>query len=563
MPKIVAIAAAALTAAMFVRAETIAFYDFCGGDAGLEVGTFENSAGDGSFPATAKRYYDLPACALPKYAADSPGPIVVSSRDDTVLSASPQSLAFRYPSRSQTHLAGMVDVEGVAGRIVGKGDFTVECFVKMDEGYLYYQEGDGNYDQICKTVLYLQANAGQGAFKLMAPRYRFANGHAQGFGLQVYGRSGVVASGELASWADTSDGLWHHLAAVYTETDSQAQSGKMAFYVDYSLVGSVDYVNESTADEGLKLRIGSGYLNGSGVDYSYESINASVAGLRVSSGALAVEDFIATAAGRTVFRFTFDEGGDGERVVSAAEANGFKAMDTADLYGLFADDAPLYDRRDVAQGKSLVGRTVLDCGVRRTNAAVCHFRGYEAIAQGTANRQYAGHEVCVKGSSMPVANPDSWTMEAFVKVEFAFGDALIFGKYGNDKPHQNTSPKYCWMLTHYDGGRLKLAWQEASGGAGEAQTDRNCLMDCRWHHVALTYDCSRRQFRLYLDYESVLTAEVGESGLRDGPYGYYFSRMEPTSGFQGWMDEIRFSSSALPVGALLRLRPLGFAMILR
>ena len=60
-----------------------------------------------------------------------------------------------------------------------------------------------------------------------------------------------------------------------------------------------------------------------------------------------------------------------------------------------------------------------------------------------------------------------------------------------------------------------------------------------------------------------LTAEVGEAGLRDGPYGYYFSRMEPTSGFQGWMDEIRFSSSALPVGALLRLQPLGSAMILR
>ena len=60
-------------------------------------------------------------------------------------------------------------MEGLADAIVGKGDFTIECFIKMNEDYVYWMQGDGQYDQISKTVLYLEAQKDVGGFKLIAP----------------------------------------------------------------------------------------------------------------------------------------------------------------------------------------------------------------------------------------------------------------------------------------------------------------------------------------------------------------------------------------------------------
>ena len=113
------------------------------------------------------------------------------------------------------------------------------------------------------------------------------------------------------------------------------------------------------------------------------------------------------------------------------------------------------------------------------------------------------------------------------------------------------------MLSRKPNGHLEVSWTEtlaegdyptqegASSCYKRVETTVDYLADKKWHHVALSYDKSTSTFRLYVDYKSVLTQTVGATGLFDGPFGYYFSRIEATSGFEGWMDEIRYSSVAL------------------
>jgi hypothetical protein len=130
------------------------------------------------------------------------------------------------------------------------------------------------------------------------------------------------------------------------------------------------------------------------------------------------------------------------------------------------------------------------------------------------------------------------------------------------------------MLTQLPDGKLKLFWTQADREAYDAQsssyksakTATALAADGRWHHVALVYDKPTRKFSVYVDYALAMTQTVGgEEGyeLYDGPFGYYYSRMELTDGFEGWMDEIRFSSVARTPETFIRFEPVGFMMILR
>ena len=147
MKKLMTVGCAALTALaglMEAPAETLGFWAFNDGAAGTEVSTVANSAGSGTFAGTAAK--TTTTGSLPTFSADSPGRIVSSSRAETVLCETSQSVAFRYPSRTNRQ-SGLIDLDGVADALVGKGSFTIEWFVKMDETYAYWQDGDGNYDQ--------------------------------------------------------------------------------------------------------------------------------------------------------------------------------------------------------------------------------------------------------------------------------------------------------------------------------------------------------------------------------------------------------------------------------
>ena len=149
-------------------------------------------------------------------------------------------------------------------------------------------------------------------------------------------------------------------------------------------------------------------------------------------------------------------------------------------------------------------------------------------------------------------------MEAFVKARKPSisnpNGALIFGKCGNADPHNlhinqgksSLQPRFCWLLTRLPNGNLKILSTELDGSekgkiSGYEVPDSKLLDDGGWHHLALTYDHVTRSFSLFADYRKIGERQLVYD-LFDGPFEYEFSRNSETSGFEGWLDEIRFSS---------------------
>lgn len=554
-------ASAGMICATTLNADTLAFWEFKDGSPGDYVTAIQSTSGKNTYSGEAG-VADQSNGKYPMYSSDGPGRLAVSSRDLTILSENPGSIDFRYAERS-THQGGYIDLSGVADDIVGKGDFTIECFIKMDENYVYWQEGDGQYDQISKTMLYLEAEKNSGGFKLVAPIEVFKDGtsvgKAKGFALQTYNRGELTKSETRGDWNVVgNDGRWRHFAIVYSETNKTAKVGALSFYMDYKKVwGSpVPYAN-TDGGTGLKFRIGSGYKDAGGVDKNdTESVNGSISALRVSDAALDVVDF-ETPISDVLFAIPFNEGTNGAKVVNATVVSDPDRATECKYHIHSGTTDPTYE----AQGR--IGRKVLwDGEAMWENLACCHFRGWSSLPEGADLRVYAGYEMRVWDETGVRMNPPSWTMEAFVKVEYEQEwetgvGSLLFGKNGNASPHSNPKvwPQYAWMLTRTGNGHLRISWTEVdddpdyaygdvavSGDHYKSETTASpYLNDHRWHHVALSYDKPSRTFRLYVDYVCVLEKQI-DRDLFDGPYPYYFSRMEYSSGFEGWMDEIRFSS---------------------
>ena len=128
--------------------------------AGADVTTVSNSSGMKSYTSATAQKTGGSTGVLPKFNSDSPGKLKDGVNGD-VISADPQSIDFRYVSRSSLY-GGYIDLDGVADDISGKGSFTIEYFVKQNADYSYYETGDGDWDQRSKTMLYLESSTGYG-----------------------------------------------------------------------------------------------------------------------------------------------------------------------------------------------------------------------------------------------------------------------------------------------------------------------------------------------------------------------------------------------------------------
>ena len=831
-------------------AETLGFWDFRDGAPGSDVTTIANSAGSGSYSSDTAKKSNGSSGVIPKFNADSPGKIY-SGKQGELLSANPQSIDFRYVSRS-TRDGGYIDLDGVADAISGNGSFTIEYFFKMNMDYVYWQSGDGTWDNRSKTMLYLESKTGYGAFKLITPEaVATDSGHAKGVRLEVYKHDPVAAGSSNGTSADLCDGKWHHVAIVYTQTNDLTKAGQVVMYYDAAKANVVPYLNDPEGTTGLKFRIGTGYKNQDGVDKTgTEPVNASISALRVSSGALATDDFLQVdtlpdiAGMGTASYYTFMDGAAGEDVGTVTNlvqsglmtgkaaktwngsqsigelpkfssdvparciytdasqqtlltdnyqsiycrpvqdynmgggrvdfeaaatlahrldaftfeyffkipegqthpyrapfgyqfgsredlkvnmweygaATGYntyvcevrtntttwattssvartsanlqcywhhaafvytKSDNRVDLYldkrkfgslyytnhigltsfpfrigssanqdkaiteacgGYFAcprlstsalpeaqfmtaSDWPdshtvftvNFNEGQGKDGQTLVnalntdssacarfpdrqvplrvryclhtdgypqfaegaavraGRTILwGTAPVWENLAGCHFLGYASVSG--SNPQWAGAELCVPGSTFAPQNPESWTMEAFVRPEYdSLNNALLFGKAALANQHATPTPypQYCWMLTRNTDGKLKLSWTEkaadpsyeytsASTAYYKSVTTASAVMaQHRWYHVALTYDKPTKTFKLYVNYSLVLTQATSGLELFDSAHDYFFSRIAAANGFEGWMDEIRFSNAALQPEAFVHIESPGMLMLFR
>ena len=382
--------------------------------------------------------------------------------------------------------------------------------------------------------------------------------------------SSMTASAHVAS-GNLDDGEWHHFAFVHTSADNRTRL--FYDYVPVAVVASTSRVMTFSKPVELGTSAFSAKIQ-------QEAYCGRIACPRITARALDEMEFMSVADQardpKTVFAWNFDEGKSqvGTTITSAAGYPGRPqdSMPVSSVYG-YGANKPSYD---TFPNLMLVG---WGDDVKGTNAACAYFPGYtDGTDLDSGLRRYAGCEFSFPASSLTANNPTNWTMEAFVKRKYdqSFGHsygALIFGKYGNATPHASTQkyPKFCWMLTRNQDGRLKVWWTLDDGqpydvsaaNSGSALTEDAYLGDGKWHHVALSYDKPTRTFTLRVDYLVVLTQTL-DHDLYDGPFVYNFSRTECTAGFEGWMDEIRFSRVVRDSAELIRMTPLsGLTIIFR
>lgn len=271
-----------------------------------------------------------------------------------------------------------------------------------------------------------------------------------------------------------------------------------------------------------------------------------------------------------VFAWNFEEGASGS-VITAAQGYPSSGQNSEVPY-VVGDTRPTYS----SAVPRLRSRVLWGSEFRNTNNVCAEFWGYQKATELTTARIYAGSTLRQPRTTFEAQNPSNWTMEAYVKVRdqqsrwnTGSTGVLIFGKTGNISPQQSPAlyPRYCWWLAQQYTGQLKLAWREVNGDEQglekNAVTAVSYLGDDTWHHLALTYDAALKTFKLYVDATLVLTQTL-DYPLWDGPYEYDFARGLDIFGFEGYMDEIRFSNVVRePSGFVSLLPSYGFMIMLR
>lgn len=550
---------------------TAGFWDFKDGAVGASARFVTNRVDASLFLGKAAQNWDGSRVLgdLPTFSDDVPGRIVYSDSTCTnMLARDPQSL--RFTPGTGAGGGGKVELDALSTALTRLDGYTIELFFKTEStdnwrSLLGWRFGD-------KVGIKANLTYGANSTKHRTIAYEVLTN-------TTGSTMSSIASGTWTTSDSDLGSKWRHIAFTYRKSTGQAE-----MYVNYQKVVSVAF-NPQFLLEQYPLTLGTSAFSGKAIQESYGGF---IACPRVSTSILTPSEFMvaqdAEVIPGTVFAWNFEEGvgHDGEKIatITGYPSSNFQSAEMSTVYGLSQIARPCYS-------ESARSRDVTWDGTKMwANGACGWFKGYNYATDLTGTRIYAGTEANLPGETGAFRNPASWTMEAFVKLEFEQdwgGDAsgaLIFGKFGNATTHKNpkTYPQYCWMLTRLKSGQFKLWWTEQAedGYAYTADstdyyrnvtTAASYLSDRKWHHVALRYDKPTRTFSLLVDYSVVLTQVVGGDGrdrdLYDGPYGYYFSRMEPTAGFEGFMDEIRFSSKVRPESELVRFAPTGMLMILR
>jgi hypothetical protein len=141
--------------------------------------------------------------------------------------------------------------------------------------------------------------------------------------------------------------------------------------------------------------------------------------------------------------------------------------------------------------------------------------------------------------------PTTFTIELFVKVDRLANFAAIVGKERVDQTGST------WQLDITNNGNLRARFDTqalGTGGTGvpgynQGVTSSFVLNDGQWHHIAMTYDGSTRDFVIYADYDEVGSGTTTFDLVYDNDVfeiGHVAGR-----GFDGWVDEVRLSDTVL------------------
>lgn len=516
--------------------EMAAFYSFKDGAPSSEVGVVTNLVGEDIFAGRGGIAWNgnMTKGEMPLFSADRPGKYIYSSAiAGELLAVEPQSLYF-YPGNS-TGGGGKVEINDMATAMTRLEEYTLEFFFKTDSYTTYrsilgYRYGD---KVGCKVNLF----AGSVSTITYEAITNSAPGNYTAVGNSLYG----------SSTGGFDDGKWHHVALVY---NASASSAKM--YIDYNFnqPASISFAQQFTPIS-YPLVLGTSAFPEKAIQ---EAFGGNIACVRLMTRALDTSEFMIASNQpldtSVVFGWNFEEGTQGANLT--APLGYYHTLPKGEVPYVVGNTHPTY----ASVSSYAVSHVFWGDQLAHTNKVCAEFWGYaKATDLGSGVRHYAGSTLRQPRSELPTQNPVNWTMEALVKLRSHNNEwnssgngVLLFGKCGNIEPLQSSpqlQPRYCWYLAQHRTGQLYIVWLENDGtelGATKmAFSTESYLEDKKWHHLALTYDAEQRRLCLYVDYDMVLGQTLSDP-LWDGPYEYDFARGLDIYGFEGYMDEIRFSN---------------------
>jgi len=399
------------------------------------------------------------------------------------------------------------------------GDFTFECFVRLDSS-------------VSSTDI--------------SGKYLVREGDWSQYGWMIQFDANGKPIWKNYNWkqsitpASIKDGKWHHVAVVANRT-----TGTFAYYLDYALVSAQKYLVPADS-AGSNIRIGAYDSNFSNAPkgMAYDEV-------RLVKRALVPSEFIMPPARAEAFLSA-----------AAAQAKAREAVVTDDtlVYAPCDDDFLTHGSEmnalSGADGKPALTLKLDDTSntvMWASSAAAAPSPLYATSFADAASLANAGCLTLTGNGRMALSDSaylnDDFTLEFFFKCSL---DDLNSWKDGNAYlVHQvdanGKDAFYFCMQKSSSTGQVTV-----KGGNGESSssvTTSKVYADGEWHHYAVVYEKASRSLRLYIDGERLVSLNRSAE-LAAASYPLYVGSWCWSSGggrvvAKGSFDEIRLTKKAL------------------
>lgn len=482
--------------------DLVGFWSFKGGEAGATVETVTSDSGEQTWTGTAYTATSN-AGVKPTYSDARPGAVIYAG--GSVLCSYPQSLHFALAT-SGYQCGGFIDIAGLSGSLAGRTAFTIEFWARLD-----------NDNPSPFTVPLCLQNDGRHATPIL------------GYGDTTHVRFGqyTTASDSLATINEAASNeqisllnIWRHVAMVYAETDSSAHAGDLKCYIDYNLVGTLAYTNTTMSGSATALRLGTsvGFGRISAPSYNFRG---DICALRVSSAALAPSEMMSAGpdysvpAGGTLGFWDFKNGmvgtsanvvtGRSDMLCDIADGEGATLTRSPDMGLVPVYDADAPGERIFASSEQSIANVLVkepqSLKFTTTGEGTSTSGDYSSVGGGLIRFPKLGSAI---------SSQTNYTIECFFKDEdwsewqWASG---LFGFYSRSGDAVVTNQA---MVSSVKTG--KSPWDLTIQNANIKYDSSKSWKDGKWHHLALVYNGTARQLKLYVDYKPGGTVEY-ENGF--------------------------------------------------
>ena len=528
----------------------IGFWSFKGGEAGATVDTVTDDAEHWTGTAYVASGN---AGVKPTYADARPGAIIYAGR--SVLCSYPQSVHFALTT-SGYPCGGFIDIANLSGSLAGRSAFTIEFWARLDDDSVS-----------CWTVpLCLQNDNDRHVTPILG----------QGVATQVkfaqFNDSAETSGSATAVYNTNLLNEWRHVAMVYAETDSSSHSGDLKCYIDYNLVGTLTYTNTAMTGSATALRIGS--TTGGKANSPTHNFRGDICALRVTAAALETSEMMSAGpdysvpAGGTLGFWDFKDGtvgtsanvvtGRGDMVCGIADGEGAALTRSPDtgLVPVYDADAP--GERIFASSEQSSANVL----VKEPQSLKFTTTGEGTSTSGDSS-SVGGGLIRFPKLGSAISSQANYTIECFFKDEdwsewqWASG---LFGFYSRSGDAVVTNQA---MVSSVKSSMSE--WNLTIQNANIEYESSKSWKDGKWHHLALVYNGTARQLKLYVDYKPGGTVEY-ENGFNMDSDFILGTRADKSSNyaFRGKVSCLRIMPVALePSGFMTYGNAPGLAIFVR